>query len=240
MDLINIEPNISRKPKEDMRLRFAVIAVLFVAGQASLINGHSRVFPKAIADASKALLPSQFHVDETVRRVADVVLARALDGEPSMSVATPVVSPSTISARSDDSSTWDKDTELACQNALSKVNMSSISPSGMSTCYNIRYFDNSTGVFQSELRFYRMAPPAGNWTILDSSRMSIGITCKGAYLAQGDPGVRKRDGGERRALKVPRRTRSTRRSNISSPQTLQVLQLVGKLHDDQRGTINDP
>lgn len=223
-----------------MRLRFAVIAVVFVAEQASLINGHSRVFPKAIADASKALRPSQSHFDETVRRAADLVLARALDGESSMGVATPVVSPPTISARSDDSSTWEKDTELACQDSLSKVNTSSISPSGMSTCYNIRYFDNSTGVFQSELRFYRMAPPAGNWTMLDSRQMSIGIACKGAYLAQGDPGVRKRDGGAGRALKAPRRTRSTRQSNISSPQPLQVLQLVGKLHDDQRGTINDP
>lgn len=223
-----------------MRLRFAVIAILFVAEQASLINGHSRVFPKAITDASKALFPSQSHVDETIRHAADAVLARALDGEPSMGVATPAVSPSTISARSDDSSTWEKDTELACRNALSKVNVSSISPSGMSACYNIRYFDNSTGVFQSELRFYRMALPAGDWTILDSTRMSIGITCKGAYLAQADPSVRKRNDWEGRSLKVPRRIRPTRRSDISSPQSLQVLQLVGKLHDDQRGTINDP
>lgn len=223
-----------------MKLRFAVVAVLFIAEQANLINGHSRLFSKAIADASKASLPSQHHVHDTVRRAADVVLARALDGAPSIGVATPVVSPSTISARSDDSGNWEKDTEFACQNALSKVNMSSISPSGMSACYNIRYFDNSTGGFQSELRFYRMAPPAGNWTRLDSTRMSIGIACKGASLAQGDPGKRKRDGGEERALKAPRRTRFTRRSNTPSAQPLQRLQFVGKLHDDQRGTINDP
>lgn len=224
-----------------MRLRFAVVAVLFVVGQASLINGHSRFFLKAITDASTtALLPSQPHIEETVRRAADVVLARALDSSSNIAVAIPAVSPSTISARSDDSgTTWEKETESACQNALSKVSMSSISPSGMTACYNIRYFDNSTGVFQSELRFYRMAPPAGNWTTLDSKRMSIGISCKGASLAQGNPGMRKRDSGGGRALKTPRRNRSTRRSNTSTPQTLQVLQFVGKLHDGQKGATND-
>lgn len=222
-----------------MRLRFAVVAVLFVAEQASLINGHSRFFLKAITDASTALLPSQPHVDETVRRAADVVLARALDSSPSIAVATPAVSPSIISSRSDDSGTWEKETESACQNAFSKVSMSSISPSGMRACYNIRYFDNSTGVFQSELRFYRVAPPAGNWTMLDSKRMSIGISCKGASLAQRNPGMRKRDGREGHVLKAPRRNRSTRRAISSSPQMLQVLQFVGKLHDGQKGTTND-
>lgn len=223
-----------------MRLRFAVVAVLVIAEQASLINGHSRLFSKAIADASKALLP-QPHTDEIVRRAANTVLAHALDGAPSTGVATPVVSSSIISARSDDPGTWEKDTELSCQNALSKVNVSSISPSGMSACYNIRYFDNSTSVFQSELRFYRLAPPAGNWTMLDSKRMRIGISCKGASLAQRDPVMRKRDGRavlEGPALKAPRRARYTRRSNTPSPQPLQVLQFVGKLHDDQRGTGN--
>lgn len=228
-----------------MRLRFTVIAVLFVAEQASLINGHSRFFLKAITDASAAaaaaaLLPSQPHVDETVRRAADVVLARALDSSPSIGVATPAdISASTISARSDDSVTWEKETESACQNALSKVSLSSISPSGMTACYNIRYFDNSTGVFQSELRFYRMAPPAGNWTMLDSKRMSIGISCKGASLAQGNPDMRKRDGSDGGAFKAPRRNRPTRRSNTSTPQTLQVLQFVGKLRDGQKGISKD-
>lgn len=233
INLINIEHNHIAKPQEEMRLRFAVAAVLFIAQQASLINGHSRLFPKA-------LLPSQPHVYETVRRAADVVLARALDGAPSIGVATPVKSPSTLSARSDDSGTWEKDTELACQNALSKVGMSSISPSGMSACYNIRYFDSSTGGFQSELRLYRMAPPAGNWTRLDAKWMSIGIACKGASLAQGDLGKRKRDGGEGRALKAPRRIRFRRQSNTPSHQPLQVLQFVGKLHDDRRSAINNP
>lgn len=225
-----------------MRLRFAVvIAILFVAGQVSLIDGHSRFFLKAITDASSAaaLLPSQPHVEETVRRAADVVLARALDSSPSKVGATPAVSPSTISARSDDSVTWEEETESACRTALSKVSMSSISPSGMTACYNIRYFDNSTGAFQSELRFYRMAPPAGNWTMLDSKRMSIGISCKGASLAQGNPDMRKRDGRDGRALKAPRRNRLTRRSNTSTPQTLQVLQFVGKLHDGLKGITND-
>lgn len=233
-----------------MRLRFAVIAVLFVAEQASLINCHSRFFRKAITDpsaaaaAAAALLPSQPHVDEKVRRAADVVLARVLGSSPSIGVATPpAVSASTISARSDDSATWEKETESACQNALSKVSPSSISPSGMSACYNIRYFDNSTGVFQSELRFYRLAPPAGNWTMLDSKRMSIGISCKGASLAQGNPDMQKRDGSDglarARALKAPRRNRPTRRSSTSTPQPLQVLQFVGKLHDGQNGISND-
>lgn len=223
-----------------MRLPFAVIAILFVAEQASLINGHSRFFLKAITDASAAaLLPSQPHVDETVRRAADVVLARALNSSPSIGVATPAVSGSTLSARSDDSVTWEKETESACQNALSKISMSLISPSGMTACYNIRYFDNSTGVFQSDLRFYRMAPPAGNWTMFDSKQMSIGISCKGASLAQANPDMRKRDHRDGRALKAPRRNRPTRRSNTSTPQMLQVLQFVGKLHDGQKGITND-
>lgn len=224
-----------------MRLPFAVIAILFVAEQASLINGHSRFFLKAITDASAAaLLPSQPHVGETVRRAVDVVLARALDSSPSIGVATPAVSGSTLYARSDDSVTWEKETEPACQNALSKISMSSISPSGMTACYNIRYFDNSTGAFQSELRFYRVAPSTGNWTMLDSKQMSMGISCKGASLAQANPDMRKRDRREGPALnKAPRRNRPTRRSNTSTPQTLQVLQFVGKLHDGQKGITND-
>ncbi len=234
-----------------MRLRPAIIAILFIADQPTQVQSLVRYFPRAIVDLTK-VYHHDGSVNQKIRRDADAILNHALYNQrdvipPPTPVdpATAVTSPPTESASSDDPSTWENKTELTCRDALSKSKADSIDPSGMAACYNVRYFNNSTGVFQSELRFYRLSPPTGNWAALDSKGLSVGLSYKGASLGLGgNMNNRKQDEGlvfGAPMRKAPRQTMSLRRkSDTFSPEKLQGLTFVGKIHDEQMGKSNDP
>lgn len=55
-------------------------------------------------------------------------------------------------------------------------------PSGIAACYNIRNFNNSSGVFLADLRLFRIAAPALNWTRLVISSEMLDVTYAGASL----------------------------------------------------------
>lgn len=227
-----------------MRLSLATTVILFVAEQASLVQALDRISPQPIIDVSIAYR-YQDSVEEKVQRDAHVILNHALYHQRNVipsptdtDVVAEVVSPPSESAASDPSSSWDKDTEAACTEALSKANDSPPNPSGMMACYNIRSFNNSNGTFQADLRLYRTSPPTGDWASLKS--MSVMLLCQGASLTMNQPNNKKR---EDEILSWPPVRRATRhgitliRSAPASPQKLKDMTFDGKLHDDEMGNM---
>lgn len=231
-----------------MRLLLATTLILFVAERASLVQGLGRIAPKPIIDVSKPYRRRD-SVDEQVRRDANVILNHALYHQRNVipsptdaDVAAEVVSPPSESAASDQSSTWDKDTEAACTEALSKANDGSSNPSGLVACYNIRSFNNSNGTFQADLILYRTSPPTGDWASVTPGSMRVKLACKGASLNMSDPKNRKRDDEIVFWPPLRRPTRQAitlRRSAPASPQKLQDLTFDGKVHADEMGNIKD-
>ncbi|KAJ9276667.1 hypothetical protein DTO021D3_6427 [Paecilomyces variotii] len=104
----------------------------------------------------------------------------------------------------------------ACDSALSAMK-SAVNPSGIVACYNIPFYDNTTGVFQTDLRLYQMNQPVDEFAGTKPTQYSMQIT-------------------------IPEATLSSPKSMISGPiqsktsggQTIQMLQgftSVGQLND---------
>ena len=232
-----------------MRLSLALTAILFLVEQLTLVHSLGRIIPEPIIDVSRVYRYREY-IDQKVRQDAHAILNHALyhqrDVIPSSTptdVPTADTSPAAALQASDGSGDWDKETEAACQGALSKLDDTPPNTSGMAACYNIRYFNKSTGTFQADLRLYRIALPTGDWASLNSPGMSIALSCSGASLAVGNTKKGKR-GDEMLSWppmrRAARRAITLRRSPSPSPQKLQDLIMVGKVHDDQMGAINNP
>jgi hypothetical protein len=78
---------------------------------------------------------------------------------------------------------WDSQTMAACTNALEVLNGVANNPAGMAVCYNIPYLDNSTGVFQADLRLYTIASPTGDFANIASQNVQVGLSYVGATVS---------------------------------------------------------
>ena len=71
----------------------------------------------------------------------------------------------------------------ACMKALSALNGQASNPSGMAVCYNMLSWDNSTGVFQADLKLYKISDGSGDWATVQQQGISIGVTYPNATAA---------------------------------------------------------
>jgi hypothetical protein len=78
---------------------------------------------------------------------------------------------------------WDAQTTAACNTALTALNGVANNPSGMAVCYNLPYLDNSTGVFEADLRLYMIAAPTGSFANIASSNVQVGLAYNGATVS---------------------------------------------------------
>ncbi|OAQ96870.1 hypothetical protein LLEC1_07264 [Akanthomyces lecanii] len=74
---------------------------------------------------------------------------------------------------------WDRDTNNACVGALRAVTRAS-NPSGNCICYNLPSLDARTGVFEAELRLYKVSDPRGSWTGIKPSDVKVSVSYHGA------------------------------------------------------------
>jgi hypothetical protein len=70
----------------------------------------------------------------------------------------------------------------ACLAPLSSLT-SVVNPTGMAACYNIPFLDNSTGVFEADIRLYQINPPNGDFTGVQSTDLSLGVMIPQATLS---------------------------------------------------------
>lgn len=70
------------------------------------------------------------------------------------------------------------DTQAACMAVLNTAQPTD--DSGMAACFNINFFDNSTGQFQANMLLFKLASPAGNWSSLQPGSVHLALSFPGA------------------------------------------------------------
>lgn len=78
---------------------------------------------------------------------------------------------------------WDTQTTAACTTSLEALGGVASNPSGMAICYNLPFLDNSTGVFQADLRLYMVAAPTGDFANIASQNVQVGLAYNGATVS---------------------------------------------------------
>ena len=134
----------------------------------------------------------------------------------------------------DKAANWDDQTELACSTALIALHGVATNPSGIAACYNIQSIDRSTGIFEIDLRLYRISAPTDGWLKLDSSSVGVSLTYTNATVSMT------------RAKKIKREDRTLpwfpaqrdeaadiyiRRSTGIPPRRLESMSFVGTVDD---------
>ena len=213
-----------------MRLSVASLAILFVVERASLIQAGSSLSWKRIVGASW-LHPSEGHIEARTQQDAHAIMNRNLNYErdvvPSSTPTAPNVKASVMpsAAPADQTDSWNKATEAACLKALNDRRDTTADPSGMTACYNIKFFDNTTGFFQVDLRLYRTSPATGSWTTTKLYMVAL------SWMGAGKMPMGKRDDTFEPSYHIPR-LRVFRRSTPSPPKMLQQMDFDGQIRDD--------
>jgi hypothetical protein len=81
-----------------------------------------------------------------------------------------------------DEQAFNQSATVACMNAVSNYS-EAVNPSGMVACYNIAFYDNSTGVFQTDVRLYQKSDPTGNFVGVAPSDYSMSFSIPEATLS---------------------------------------------------------
>jgi hypothetical protein len=81
---------------------------------------------------------------------------------------------------------WDAQTQTACITSLRSLNGVASNPSGLAACYNLPMFDNRTGVFQADLRIYKISEPLGAFQTIPTSQIKVGLSYIGATVSPVD------------------------------------------------------
>lgn len=77
---------------------------------------------------------------------------------------------------------WDASTSVACTTQLQKLNGVASNSAGMAVCYNLPFLDNSTGLFQADLRLYQISAPSGNFAGVPAQDVTVGLQYFGATV----------------------------------------------------------
>jgi len=197
-----------------MLFRTALLGGLFLAGHAS-------------ARLGAVLRPSE-DIEDVLRRDADMVatLTRRLDSNLVERQAAPSTTPDSGDASRMDLVQWETQTKAACTNALNALNGLASNPSGLAVCYNLPFLDNSTGIFQAELRLYNISAPIDPWDGVTAPDVSMILSYLGATVQSMNATFIRRDGSL-----VQRQAGSS-----VAPVELKVLNYVGRINSTLMGS----
>lgn len=219
-----------------MRLSVASLACLFLVEHTSLVQAGNPISWKRVVDASWLDRP-EGHVEARTQHDAHHIMNRNLYHErdviPSSTPIAPNVKASAIpsaAAAAGETNSWNKATEAACLKAFNDRGDETSNPSGIAACYNIKYFDNTTGVFQADLRLYQTSPATGSWVTMKSDESSVKVSCKGGPMAVGKMQMGKRDNTLEPWSQIST-LRIFRRSTPSPPKMLQQMDFYGEIQD---------
>ncbi|OCL12965.1 hypothetical protein AOQ84DRAFT_131423 [Glonium stellatum] len=233
-----------------MLFQNALVGTLLVAGQAVQVSAgyHQR----SVLDRASGLLRRSEGIDEHLRRHANDIVARLdrrQDASASATASAPVVSttPQSGDASKINLNAWETQTQTACENALAALNGQASNPSGMAVCYNLPFLDNTTGVFEAELRMYNISAPIAPWTGIASADVSLTLSYLGATVQAMNMTVFKRDSATTLSSSsavmadgelVARQDGSgSGGSSVAAPSNqLKVLRYVGKINSNLMGS----
>ncbi|KAF2821185.1 hypothetical protein CC86DRAFT_397644 [Ophiobolus disseminans] len=212
-----------------MLFRSALIGGLIAAGHATAIK---------LRDVN-ALLQRSTDVEEGLLRDAEAIatLTRRQDANPADTAPLASLRPASGDASRADLAKWEEETKKACMETLSSLNGQASNPSGIAVCYNLPFLDNSTGVFQAELRMYNVSAPIDPWTGVTAADVSMTLSYLGATVQNMNGNFTKRNLGY-----PPVREREIsdglliERQNINTMTELKVLMYVGRVNNNLMGS----
>ncbi|KAI9816280.1 MAG: hypothetical protein M1827_001882 [Pycnora praestabilis] len=216
-----------------MHWQTAVAAVLVATSSAVHVSAH--VVARATSDLSRLLHYRHRDFTKQHRRDTEDVLEfiERRQSPSTASESSASAAPQSKVASTSNETVWDAQTESACNATLSALHGNASNPSGMAVCYNLPYLDQTHGVFQADLRLYRISPPTGVWAGIPSQDVSVDITYAGATVAAGTNKRRKRDHYPLSWPPIKREgTKRLGKRQTSSPQMLQVFNFVGQINSN--------
>ncbi|KAG9228390.1 hypothetical protein BJ875DRAFT_243181 [Amylocarpus encephaloides] len=154
-------------------------------------------------------------LEETMRRYVD-------------SIIEPVVKRQTPSVPSMNVTQWDAQTTTACTTALEALNGQASNPSGMAVCYNLPFLNDTTGVFQADLRLYVIGAPTGDFANIASQNVNVGLSYNGATVsAVNASSLGKREAGDVSLISWPR---GMEKRQQTIPTMAQAYAFVGQVN----------
>lgn len=90
---------------------------------------------------------------------------------------------------------WDTTTNTACLSALTSLRQSS-NPSGTCICYNLPALDSTTGMFEADLRLFKVSASRGAWAGIAPGDIMVGLRYNGATVSEVKPGDMGRNASE--------------------------------------------
>ncbi|OCK81374.1 hypothetical protein K432DRAFT_18341 [Lepidopterella palustris CBS 459.81] len=223
-----------------MLFKNVFVGGLLVAGQAHL--ALAKVHQRGVLNRASGLVARGEDFEEQLRRHAsDFVAKLERRQDPSATASAPTISttPQSGDASKINLNAWETQTQQACQNALASLNGQASNPSGMAVCYNLPFLDNSTGIFEAELRMYNISAPIDPWVGITSADVSMTLSYLGATVQSTNGTFMKRDS----TLSWPpirgREGELVERQSGSStppPGELKVLSYVGKINSNLMGS----
>lgn len=125
---------------------------------------------------------------------------------------------------------WNAQTEAACTTSLEALNGTASNPSGMAVCYNLPYLDNSTGVFEADLRLYMVAAPSGSFANIASNNVQVGLAYNGATVSAVNASSLMRRSEDVSLISWPRAVEVSKRATV--PTLVQSYAFVGQVNQN--------
>lgn len=201
-----------------------------------LAAGHATAIKRRDVDA---LLHRRNGVEDGLSRDADRIatLTRRQDPNPADTAPLASLTPASGDASRADLDKWEEETKKACMDTLANLNGQASNPSGIVVCYNLPFLDNTTGVFQAELRMFNVSAPIDPWVGVTAADVSMTLSYLGATVQNMAGNFTKRE-----LTYPPVRERVVRdgllieRQNIQTMTELKVLMYVGRINSNLMGS----
>ena len=123
----------------------------------------------------------------------------------------------------------------SCTSALSLLAGKPESASGMSLCYNILSINNSTGVFKSDLRLFKVAEPRDGWRNISMKSVVPSVNWKGsgASLMGGQWSSSIQNQSASVGVNVEKRDRKLRkRAEQEGPTLMESYAFIGQINTE--------
>ncbi|KAK2028397.1 hypothetical protein LX32DRAFT_590812 [Colletotrichum zoysiae] len=131
---------------------------------------------------------------------------------------------------------WEAETSQKCTQALSHLDQAS-NPSGTCICYNLPSLDAKTGVFEADLRLFKVSDPNGAFSGIPPQNIQVGLSFNGASVSPISTNNNNNAGGStaRRdmSFEVPF---SALQKRAVAPQLLQTYLFVGQIDQSRMTT----
>lgn len=127
---------------------------------------------------------------------------------------------------------WNAQTMAACTTTLTALNGNASNPSGMAACYNLPYLDQSTGVFQADLKLFTISPPTGDFATIPTQDVMVGLSYVGATVSAVNASSLKRRGDLESLISWPQSVDGMNKRQAAVPTLAQSYAFVGQINKD--------